>query len=137
MASSDLLVSEIFTRVRLLLNDPDTEVYTDASLYYWLNDAIYKIRTARPESKLDSNGDIQAFTDLTTGTDILPFDEDWSNIVVNYMCYRGFDADKPSQSDPIRADIYKRLFENALETWLSRKRNIALVFLLYRFLKRQ
>lgn len=68
----------------------------------------------RYETRLDSDGNLLDFIEVTSVNDSIPLDEEWQECLTNYVCYRAFTEISENMSDKFRAPIFKELFHDTL-----------------------
>lgn len=107
-------VGNIITRARRLLNDTSSSRWSDSDMFFWITDAIRRVRSFRPDSKLNTDGLLTQFYKITSSTQSIEMDEIWHEAIVNYVVYRCVSEGAEDKISMQRANTYKQLFEENL-----------------------
>lgn len=110
-----MLVSDVISSVRTNLQDTvETYRWSDAELLSYYNAGILDIFKKRPDSRLDSNGDLIVFAEATATTDTALLNSSWKPALEFYIIYRAFDKDSDETMDTNRSASHFQLYMKEL-----------------------
>ena len=123
IADSMTLAEIIDSRVRKILNDPETPTtpgenptWATADLITWWNDFVRLLYKMRPEARLDDNGVEIPFSLATAKTDTAIVEAAWAiSAGIDYLCYRAFSMEAGDGRDAERAQFHYDQFQSGIK----------------------
>jgi len=110
-----MLASDVITVARQNLSDTTIEYrFKDPEMLNTLTSATRRLAIDRPELLVDATGALIPVVDVTSLGDVLIFDRDWLEALVNYLCHLIFIKDSDHTFNANQASIHLTSYEEAI-----------------------
>lgn len=110
-------VSAVITMARAWWRESATgDILADTATYQFINAAVQKIRSRRPDSTIDDNGNMTDYVAVTGTGDAILLDPKYLPCLAHYLCASGFMTNENAENDGARAERHMTKFREELES---------------------
>lgn len=101
-----MTANDIITPLRVNLADAGGNVWTDAELRSYIEEAVRAVHTEEPESRLDSKGAVRTQSTVSANDTVLVLDTDYKPALIAYVSARAYEGEQSDQRDTEAAKSY-------------------------------
>lgn len=92
------------------------DMLTDENTYPFIDSAVLKVRSRRPDSTLDDNGNLTEHVSISGTGDLILLDPKYIPCIAHYLCASGFMTNENAENDAARAKRHMDDFRAELES---------------------
>lgn len=107
-----IIASQVLNEAEKILKT----IYDQTNAMMWLGDAIIEARSKRTDARLDDDGQMTEYADITSPNDVIPLNIKFRPVLADYVIARGFQEDADNQDHGLRADAHFKLFYDRIKT---------------------
>jgi hypothetical protein len=110
-----ITASDVIDRAKVIWGAASASIISDANALLFLSDGVLELRAIRPETQFVS-GVYTAHTEVSGTGSTINIDVKFRPCLVDYLVWRGFQADSDSQRRNDRAELHKKQFYERAKT---------------------
>lgn len=100
-----IVASSVINRAKAIWREAAADnILSEPNCLLFLSDGLIELRSLRPETQLNSNGEYADAVDVTGTTDSIDMDVKFRPCLVDYLVGRGFQADANLENHEARAN---------------------------------